>query len=53
LREAARILSVCARTVGREIERGQLTGFRVGRNVRIRMSELQRYIERHTTGIHA
>jgi excisionase family DNA binding protein len=53
LREAAEILCVCVRTVRREIERGALVAFRVGRSLRIRMSELQRYIEQHTIGIHA
>ena len=53
LREVARILGVCVRTVRREIDRGRLIGFRVGRSVRIRVSELQRYIEQQTTGIHA
>ena len=53
LREAAKFLGVCVRTVRREIERGALVAFRVGRSLRIRMSELQRYIERHTIGIQA
>ena len=46
LGEAARILNVCVRTVRREIERRRLIGFRVGRNLRIRMSDLRRYMER-------
>ena len=46
LREAARILNVCVRTVRREIERRRLIGFRVGRSLRIRMSDLRRYMER-------
>ena len=46
LREAARILNVCVRTVRREIERRRLVGFRVGRSLRIRMSDLRRYMER-------
>ena len=53
LKEAGRILHVCVRTLRREIQRGRLIAFRVGRTLRIRMSELQRYIERHTTRIHA
>ena len=52
LREAAKFLGVCVRTVRREIERGALVAFRVGRNLRVRMSELQRYIEQHAIGIH-
>jgi excisionase family DNA binding protein len=46
LRQAAGILGVCVRTVRREIGRGKLLAIRVGRSVRIRMSELQRYMER-------
>jgi len=46
LREAARILNVCVRTVRREIERRRLIGFRVGRSLRIRVSDLRRYMER-------
>src|SRR6266700_4739369 len=36
LREASRGLGVCVRTVRREIERGRLAAFRVGRSLRIR-----------------
>ena len=49
---AAKILGVCARTVRREIERRKLIAFRVGRSLRIRMSELQRYMEEQTMGLH-
>jgi excisionase family DNA binding protein len=45
LRRAGKILGVCARTVRREIHRGKLAALRVGRSVRIRMSELRRYME--------
>ena len=45
LSRAAKILGVCVRTVQREIERRKLIAFRVGRSLRIRMSELQRYME--------
>ena len=45
LKEAARILGVCVRTVRREIERGKIGAIRVGRNLRIKMSELRRYME--------
>lgn len=51
LREASRLLGVCVRTVRREIERGRLIAFRVGRSLRIRMSELRRYMEREAIGI--
>jgi excisionase family DNA binding protein len=52
LREASRFLGVCVRTVRREIERGRLPAFRVGcRSLRIRMSELRRYMEREPVGV--
>ena len=53
VREAGRRLGVCARTIRREIERGRLTAFRVGRNLRIPMSELRRYMEQQTIGVAA
>jgi excisionase family DNA binding protein len=46
LSRAAKILGVCVRTLRREIDRGRLSAFRVGRNLRIKLSELQRYMER-------
>ena len=52
LREASRLLGVCIRTVRREIERGKLLAIRVGRSLRIRMSELRRYMEQQTMGLH-
>ena len=52
LARAAKILGVCVRTVRREIERGKLIAFRVGRSLRIRMSELRRYMEEQTIGLH-
>jgi excisionase family DNA binding protein len=52
LSRAAKILGVCVRTVRREIERRKLIAFRVGRSLRIRMSELRRYMEEQTTGLH-
>ena len=52
LSRAAKILGVCVRTVRREIERGRLIAFRVGRSLRIRMSELRRYMEEQTMGLH-
>jgi excisionase family DNA binding protein len=51
LREASRLLGVCVRTVRREIERGRLIAFRVGRSLRIKMSELRRYMEREAVGV--
>jgi excisionase family DNA binding protein len=51
LRQAARILGVCVRTVRREIDRGKLLAIRVGRNLRIKMSELRRYMEREAVPV--
>ena len=50
LHEASRLLRVCVRTVRREIDRGELIAFRVGRSLRIRVSELRRYMETGETG---
>jgi excisionase family DNA binding protein len=50
LRDAAGRLDVCVRTVRREVERGRLSAFRVGRSMRIRISELRRYMEREAVG---
>jgi excisionase family DNA binding protein len=51
LKEAGRILGVCVRTVRREIERGRLAAIRVGRTLRIRISELRRYMQSHLVAI--
>jgi excisionase family DNA binding protein len=51
LLRAAKILGVCVRTLRREIERGKITAFRVGRNLRIKMSELRRYMEQELAGV--
>jgi excisionase family DNA binding protein len=51
LLRAAKILGVCVRTVRREIDRRRLAAFRVGRNLRIKMSGLQRYKEREPIGV--
>ena len=51
LSRAARILGVCVRTVRREIQRRELPAFRVGRSLRIKMSELRRYMEREPIGV--
>ena len=45
LQEASCRLGVCVRTIRREIDRGRLPAFRVGRNLRIQLSELRRYME--------
>jgi excisionase family DNA binding protein len=52
LSRAGEILDVCVRTVRREIERRKLIAFRGGRSLRIRMSELRRYMEEQTMGLH-
>jgi len=52
LREASRLLGVCVRTIRREIDRGRLSAFRVGRrNLRIKLSELRRYMEREAVAV--
>jgi len=51
LRDASRLLGVCVRTVRREIDRGRLSAFRVGRNLRIKLSELRRYMEREAIAV--
>jgi excisionase family DNA binding protein len=51
LARAATILGVCVRTVRREIDRRRLAAFRVGRSLRIRMSELLRYMESEAVGV--
>lgn len=51
LKEAARLLQVCVRTLRREIERGRLSAFRVGRSLRIKLSELRRYMNREPVSI--
>jgi excisionase family DNA binding protein len=53
LKEAARILCVCDRTIRREIERGRLAAIRVGRSLRIRIEELRRYMEQQAVGVSA
>lgn len=51
LSEVADYLGVCVRTVRREIDRGRLPAFRVGRNLRISLSELRRYIESEAVAV--
>jgi excisionase family DNA binding protein len=48
---AATILGVCVRTVRREIDRRRLAAFRVGRSLRIKMSELLRYMESEAVAV--
>ena len=44
VKEAAEILSVCARTVRRLIKKGQIPYVRFGRNIRIAAKYLERFI---------
>lgn len=50
LGSAARTFGVCVRTVRREIARGNLRAFRVGKRIRISLSELKRYQLARTLG---
>jgi putative molybdopterin biosynthesis protein len=43
--EAARILSVNPMTIWREIQRGRLRAFKVGKDIRITESALKEYIK--------
>ena len=45
IEEVAEKLSVCRRTVIREIHRQRLGSIKVGRHIRIREDELRRYME--------
>jgi excisionase family DNA binding protein len=51
LAEAARLIGVSAKTMRREIDRGRLRAFKVGRLVRVRTAELQAYLKRLEGGI--
>ena len=44
--EAARMLDVSACTVRREIDRGNLRACRLGRRIKVRVSELDAYLRR-------
>ncbi len=46
LREAGAMMDVCAMTVKREIERGRLRGLKIGRVWRVRVAEIEAYMER-------
>lgn len=48
VREAARRLSVCERTVSHMVERGELTPVRIGRAVRFSVSDLRGWVEGRT-----
>lgn len=51
LKEASLFLGTCTRTVTREIQRGKLRAFRVGRKWKIQMCDLRRYMDRQTIGV--
>ena len=46
LEEVAKMLKVSERTVQREVTAGKLKAFRVGRSLRFRLKEVEKYIER-------
>jgi len=46
IREAAEMIGVSPQTVQREIDRGSLRALKVGRQWRVRLSELNAYLER-------
>ena len=46
LKEAAKRLGVCTKTLRREIDAGRLKAFFVGRQLRIRAAELEAYMKR-------
>jgi excisionase family DNA binding protein len=50
LEQAARYLGVHPRTVNREINRGNLEGYAIGRGFRVKRSELDRYVEQRKIG---
>ncbi|MGC9154911.1 MAG: helix-turn-helix domain-containing protein [Ferrimicrobium sp.] len=45
-KEAAERLGVSLRTLYRLIDEGQLTGYQIGRNIRLRHGDLDDYVER-------
>ncbi len=46
IHEAGRILGVCGRTIRREIDRGNLKAFKVGRVWRVRVAAIGEYMAR-------
>ncbi len=51
LREAGTMIGVCAMTVKREIERGKLRGMKIGRVWRVRIAEVDAYMERQERAV--
>ena len=48
VKQVADALSVCQNTVYREVERGRIPAYKIGRNIRIREEELEGYIAAQT-----
>jgi excisionase family DNA binding protein len=46
----AEAMSVCVRTVDTLIASGELPCIRIGRSVRVRLSDIEKYLTRHVTG---
>jgi excisionase family DNA binding protein len=46
LEDVAKMLKVSERTVQREVTAGKLKAFKVGRSLRFRLGEVEKYIER-------
>ena len=51
LREAGEMMGVCAMTVKREIQRGKLRGMKIGRVWRVRVAEIEAYLERQERAV--
>lgn len=50
IKEAAAMLSICERTIRREIDRGRLRAYRIGRAIRIRVSDIEAYLNNSQVG---
>ena len=50
LEQAARYLGVHPRTVNREINRGHLEGYAIGRGFKVKRTDLDRYVEQRKIG---
>lgn len=46
--EAAHILGQCKRSIGNQVAAGKLGFVKIGRSIRFRADELERFIEAHT-----
>lgn len=52
VKEAARMLGICTKTLRREVNRGELAAVRIGKAVRIRVAELHAYLKRKEKKAH-